>query len=61
MFASTTARVSKNMYYVAKTRRFSRRSENSVGRVTDQREATIYGYPTTKVYNFGFVQKHLEV
>ena len=31
--------VSTNTYCLARTRRFSRRSENSVGRVTHQREA----------------------
>ena len=39
MFTSMTARVSTNTYCLARTRRFSRRSENSVGRVTHEREA----------------------
>ena len=39
MFTSTTARVSTNTYCLARTRRFSRRSENSVGRVTHESEA----------------------
>ena len=39
MFTSMTARVSTNTYCLARTRRFSRRSENSVGRVTYEREA----------------------
>ena len=39
MFTSMTARVSTNTYCIARTRRFSRRSENSVGRVTHEREA----------------------
>ena len=39
MFTSMTARVSTNTYCLARTRRFSRRSENSVGRVTHECEA----------------------
>ena len=39
MFTSMTARVSTNTYCIARTRRFCRRSENSVGLVTYQREA----------------------
>ena len=39
MFTSMTARVSTNTYCIARTLRFSRRSENSVGRVTHEREA----------------------
>ena len=39
MFASMTARVSTDTYCLARTPRFSRRSENSVGRVTHKREA----------------------
>ena len=39
MFTSMTARVSTNTYCLARTRCFSRRSENSVGRVTHRREA----------------------
>ena len=39
MFTSMTARVSTNTYCLAGTRRFSRRCENSVGRVTHKREA----------------------
>ena len=39
MFTSMTARVSANTYFLARTRRFSRRSKNSVGRVTYEREA----------------------
>ena len=39
MFTSMTARVSTNTYCLARTRRFSRRSENSVGRVAHSREA----------------------
>ena len=35
-----TARVSTNTYCLARTRRFSRRSEKSVGRVTHEREAS---------------------
>ena len=38
MFTSMTARVSTNKYCLARARRFSRRSENSVGRVTHQHE-----------------------
>ena len=38
MFTSMTVRVSTNTYCLARTRRFSRRSENSVGRVTHERE-----------------------
>ena len=38
MFTSMTARVSTNAYCLARTRRFSRLSENSVGRVTHERE-----------------------
>ena len=34
-----TARDTTNAYRLARTRRFSRRSENSVGRVTHKREA----------------------
>ena len=39
MFTSMTATVSTNTYCLARTRRFSRRYENSVGRVTQEREA----------------------
>ena len=39
MFTSMTARVSTNTYCIARTRRFSRRSENSVRRVTHESEA----------------------
>ena len=39
MFTSMAARVSTNTYCLARTRRFSRRSENYVGRVTHEREA----------------------
>ena len=39
MFTSMIDRVSTNTYGLARTRRFNRRSENSVGRVTHQREA----------------------
>ena len=39
MFTCMTARVSTNTYCLARTLRFSRRSENSVGRVTHEREA----------------------
>ena len=39
MFTSMTARISTNTYCLAKTQRFSRWSENSVGRVTHEREA----------------------
>ena len=39
MFTSMTARVSTNMYCIARTRRFSRWSENSVASVTHEREA----------------------
>ena len=39
MFTSMTARVSTNTYCIARTRSFSRRSEDSVGRVTHQQEA----------------------
>ena len=39
MFTSLTVRVSTNTYCLARTRRFSRRSENSVGYVTYEREA----------------------
>ena len=39
MFTSMTARVSTNTYCLAKTRRFSRRSENFVERVTHECEA----------------------
>ena len=39
MFTSMTARVSTNTYCLARTHRFSRRSENSVGLVTHEREA----------------------
>ena len=39
MFTSMTARVSTNTTCLARTWRFSRRSENSVGRVTHEREA----------------------
>ena len=39
MFTSMTARVSTNTYGLARTRRFSRRSKNSFGRVTQEREA----------------------
>ena len=38
MFTSMTARVSTITYCIARTRRSSRRSENSVGRVTHERE-----------------------
>ena len=38
MFTSMTARVSTNTYCIARTRRFSRLSKNSVGRVTRERE-----------------------
>ena len=43
MFTSTTARVSTNTYCLVRTRRFSRRSENSVGHVTHEHEAHTYG------------------
>ena len=39
MFTSMTARVSTNMYCLARTRRFSKRSGNSVRRVTHERQA----------------------
>ena len=39
MFTSMTAKVSTNTYCLAMTRRFSRRSENSVGHVTHESEA----------------------
>ena len=39
MFTSMTVRVSTNTYCIARTRRFSRRSENSIGRVTHYRDA----------------------
>ena len=39
MFTSMTATVSTNTYCLARTRRFSRRSGNSVGRVTHERQA----------------------
>ena len=39
MFTSMTARVSTNTYCLARTQRFSRRSENSIGRVTHDHEA----------------------
>ncbi len=39
MFTSMTDRVSTNTYCLARTSRFSRRSENSDGRVTPEREA----------------------
>ena len=39
MFTSMTARVSTNMYCLARTQSFSRRSENSIGRVTHECEA----------------------
>ena len=42
MFTSMTARVSTNTYCLARTRRLSRRSENSVGRGTHEREAPTY-------------------
>ena len=38
MFTSMTARVSTNAYCLARTWRFSGRSENSFGRVTYERE-----------------------
>ena len=39
MLTSMTVRVSTNTYCIARTLRFNRRSENSVGRVTHEREA----------------------
>ena len=39
MFISMTARILTNTYCLATTRRFSKRSENSVGRITHEREA----------------------
>ena len=39
MFTSMTARVAANTYCLARTRRFNRRSENSVGCVAYEREA----------------------
>ena len=39
MFTSMTARVSTNTYCLARIWRFSRRSENSFGRVTRESEA----------------------
>ena len=39
MFTSMTGRVSTNSHCLARTQRFSRRPENSVGRVTYEREA----------------------
>ena len=39
MFTSMTAGVSTNTYCLARTRHFSRWSENFVGRVTHEREA----------------------
>ena len=39
MLTSMTARVSTNTYCLARTQHFSRRYENSVGRVTHEREA----------------------
>ena len=54
MFTSMTARVSTNTYCIARTRRFSRRFENSVGRVTHVREA-----PTDTVQLFKHSTVHL--
>ena len=39
MFTSMTARVSTNTYCLARTRRFSRQSENFLGHVAHEREA----------------------
>ena len=39
MFTSMTARVSTNAYCLARTRRFSKRSGNSVGGATHERYA----------------------
>ena len=39
MFTFMRDRVSTSTYCIARTRRFSRRSENSDGRVTHEREA----------------------
>ena len=38
MFTSMTARVSTNTYCLARTWHFSRRSQNSIGRVTHESE-----------------------
>ena len=59
MFTSITARVSTNTYCLARTRRFGRRSVNSVGRVTHEREA-----PTDivqQVYFYTFSYNHLYI
>ena len=50
MFTSMTARVSTNTYCLARTRRFSKRSENSVGRVTHEREAPTDTVQLVKVF-----------
>ena len=39
MFTSMTARVSTNTYCLARNKRFSRWSENSIGHVTHKRKA----------------------
>ena len=52
MFTSMTAKVSTNTYCLARTRRFSRRSENSVGRVTHEREV-----PTDTVQLVNYLER----
>ena len=50
MFTSMTARVSANTYCLARTRCFSRQSENSVGRVAHECEAPT---DTVQLVNYG--------
>ena len=59
MFSSMTARVSTNTYCLARTRRLSRRSENSVGRVTHEREAP--ADTVQLVYFYTFSYNHLYI
>ena len=62
MFTSMTARVSTNTYCLAKTRRFSRRSERSAGSVTHEREAptdTVEVVARGCVYLSLTIKKHL--
>ncbi len=51
MFTSMTARVSTNTYCLARTWRFSRRSENSVGCVTQERETPTDTVKLVKLIN----------
>ena len=67
MFTSMTARVSTNTYCIATTPRFSRRSENYVGRVTHECEAPTdtvqlvltFKLPSTRRRRLGVARCHV--